>query len=85
MALWKATWSQLTSMPSKYTAEDMERRAREAFLKEVLDKGFVQNYSGIRIALDKTRFIIKDATVWNIVVDGVKLGQGATFKNIEHL
>ena len=85
LALWKASWCQLTSMPSKYTAEDMERGAREAFLKEVLDKGFVQNYSGIRIALDKTRFIIKDATVWNIVIDGVKIGQAATFKNVEHL
>ena len=85
LALWKASWPQLTSMPSKYTAEDMEREARAAFLKEVSDKGFVENYSGVRIALDKSRFVIKEATVWNIVVDGVQLGQAATFKNIEPL
>jgi hypothetical protein len=83
--LWVATWNQLTTMPSKYTAEDIERRARQAFLKEVSDKGFVQNYSGIRIALDKSRFIIKDATVWNIMVGGVKIGQGATFDKIERI
>jgi hypothetical protein len=85
LSLWKASWEELTTMPSKYTAEDLERTAREAFLKEVNEKNIIQNYSGVRIALDKSRFIIKSATVWNIIVDGVKLGQAATFESFDRL
>ena len=76
---WGASWEQLTSMPSKFTAGPMERKVREAFMKEVTEKGVVNNYAGIRVALDGTQFEIKDATVWNVVIDGLYLGQAATF------
>lgn len=76
---WGASWEQLTSMPSKFTAGPMERSVREAFMKQVTENGIVNNYSGIRVALDGTQFAIKDATVWNVEIDGLYLGQAATY------
>lgn len=76
---WSASWEQLTSMPSRFTAEPMERKIRDDFMARVSASGMVQDYSGIRIALDGTKFKIADATVWNVVIDGVYLGQAATF------
>ena len=43
---WSASWEALTSMPSKYTAEPVEQSERQEFLNNVLQKGFVDNYSG---------------------------------------
>lgn len=52
---------------SRYSAEPMLREQRAAFLAEVTANGFVQNYSGVRIAKDGSRFLIEQATVWNVV------------------
>lgn len=56
---WGASWEELTSMPSKYTAETVEQSAREAFLQKVYADGVVENYSGVRIGLDKSRYLDK--------------------------
>ena len=53
---WGASWEELTSMPSKYTAETLEQTAREEFLRKVYADGVVENYSGVRIGLDKSRY-----------------------------
>ena len=52
---WGASWEELTNMPSKYTAETVEQSARAEFMRKVTDDGVVENYSGVRIALDKSR------------------------------
>ena len=83
--LWKCTWNELTTMPSRYTAEQVERDVRERFMKQVLTSGVVQDYSGVRIASDKSRFRIKRATVWNIAKEGNYFGQAATFDEWEYL
>ena len=44
--LWKTSYRDLTMMPSRYTAEEMERSAREEFLQEVNTKGVVKDYTG---------------------------------------
>lgn len=82
---WRASWEELTTMPSKYTAESMDQAQREIFMNAVLRDGIVQNYSGVRIGLDKSRFRIKNTTVWNIVFEGDFLGQAATFPSWEDL
>lgn len=49
-------------------------------MREVLDKGYVTDYSGIRISSSGRRFSIKGATLWNVLDDdGVLHGQAATF------
>lgn len=52
---WGASWEELTNMPSKYTAETVEQTARAEFMRKVLTDGVVENYSGVRIALNKSR------------------------------
>ena len=55
---WGASWEELTSMPSKYTAETIEQSAREAFLQKVHADGVVENFSAVRIGLDKSRYLV---------------------------
>jgi hypothetical protein len=75
-----ATWEQLTTLPSTYTAEAGNREARARLLERVLQDGYVDDYCGVRIALDQRRFRIEQAYVWNVMVDGVRLGQAACFE-----
>ena len=72
-------------MPRRYTAEEMERSAREAFHHEVNTKGVVKDYTGVRITTDNSWFTIRRAVVWNIVIGGEKIGQAATFDRWEPL
>ena len=67
LALFKMRDDEFLGLPSRYSAEPMLREQRAAFLAEVTDHGFVQNYSGVRIAKDGSRFLIEQATVWNVV------------------
>jgi len=44
--------------------------------------GFIDNYSGVRIAKTGRRFRIAQATVWDLLTpDGVPCGQAAMFNN----
>lgn len=82
---WGASWEQLTSMPSRFTAEPMERSVRDDFMRRVTADGIVNDYQGIRIALDGKRFRISGASVWNVVIDGIYLGQAAAFRDVSDL
>lgn len=73
-------WQTFTALPSRYSAEQPNRKARERLLYEVKTHGFIDNYSGVRIASDGRRFMIERATVWNLVDgDGGYQGQAAMF------
>ena len=80
--LWKMDWQTLTSTPSCYTAESMERSEREQLLAQAKSQGYISNYRGIRIASNGDRFYIDRAIIWNVVDQQGKLwGQAATFHN----
>lgn len=80
--LWKMDWQTLTSTPSRYTAEPMERGEREQLLAQAKSQGYISNYRGIRIASNGDRFYIDRAIIWNVVDQQGKLwGQAATFRN----
>ena len=80
LRLWEASWEEFTAMPSRLTAEPLERAEREQLLAEVDANGFIDNYSGIRISRTGTRFQIHRATVWNVIdeEDGYE-GQAVIF------
>jgi hypothetical protein len=42
--------------------------------------GFIDDYQGVRIAKDGTRFRISGAVVWMVVVEGARHGQAALFR-----
>ncbi|WP_042166342.1 MEKHLA domain-containing protein [Paenibacillus gorillae] len=86
LQLWEITWEELTSTPSRLTAEPMERAERDRFFEQVTANGFVDNYTGIRISQSGRRFYIVNAIVWNLIDDaGVYRGQAAAFTEYKYL
>jgi len=84
--LWEMDWNTLTRTPSRLTAEPMHRDERAEFLRRVRERGFIDDYSGIRISSKGRRFRIGQATVWNVTDDdGKYAGQAATFSKWEFL
>ena len=84
--LWEMSWEELTSTPSRLTAEMPERDERARLLAAVTERGFIDDYSGIRISKSGRRFRIAKATVWNLVTArGGPCGQAATFDRWEFL
>lgn len=79
-------WEEITRLPSRFSAEPVARAERQTLLERVTQHGYIDDYSGIRIAADGTRFRIERATVWNLVDDaGRRLGQAAAFARPEAL
>jgi hypothetical protein len=86
MNLWEMDWQTFTRTPSRLTAEPMHRDERAEFLRRVRERGFIDDYSGIRISSNGRRFRIRQATVWNVSdVLGNYAGQAATFSNWDFL
>jgi hypothetical protein len=80
LQLFELSWNELTAMPSRLTAQAPERVERSRLLGEVSKRGYIDNYSGIRIGKNGRRFIIERATVWNLFDEnGAPYGQAATF------
>lgn len=86
LQLWEMSWKQLTQTPGRHTAEPMHRDERQGFLDTVQKKGFIDNYSGIRISSSGRRFKIEQATVWNLIDQNLRfVGQAATFQSFKYL
>ena len=74
------SWSQLTKLPSRFSAEAPNRADREKLLSQVNTHGYIDDYQGIRISSSGKRFMIRQAKVWNLTNSvGQFLGQAAAF------
>lgn len=86
LELWELTEDEFIGMPSRFTAEEVERDKRQKLLDEVSKNGYIKNYSGVRISSTGKRFRINNAVVWNLLNDKNQLvGQAVKFKNYEYL
>src|ERR1035437_4165983 len=86
LALWEMSWAELTRTPSRLTAEAPDREERARLLAAVAARGFIDDYSGVRISKSGRRFRIARATVWNLLTeDGQPCGQAAMFREWELL
>ncbi len=86
LALWEMSWDELTRTPSRLTAEAPNREERARLLAAVTAKGFIDDYSGVRIAKTGRRFRIAQATVWNLLDERENYsGQAAMFSRWELL
>ena len=84
LTLWEMDWQSFTSTPSRFTAEAPLREERARLMAAVTERGFIDDYAGIRITRTGRRFRIRQATVWNVVDDaGRPAGQAATFSGWE--
>ena len=84
LELFEYSWDELMGKPSSASAEPVHRDERRKLLDEVGRRGFIEDYSGIRISKNGRRFRIKRATVFNLLDDeGHYVGQAATFADWE--
>lgn len=73
-------WDEITSLPSRLSAEPIDREERQRLLDSVARHGFATGYSGVRIAKSGRRFLIEEGLVWQLIDrDGAVRGQAATF------
>jgi len=64
--LFEMDWRCFTHLPSRLSAEPVQQAERQRLLQEVSAKGYIGNYSGVRIARSGRRFRIEGAIVWNV-------------------
>jgi hypothetical protein len=86
LRLFDTTWDAFTRMPSRLSAEAMLRAERQRLLERVNTRGYIDDYSGIRVSARGRRFRIRCATVWNVVDVAMHYqGQAVTFSDWESL
>jgi hypothetical protein len=80
LQLFEMSFAEFARLPSRLSAEPLAQQARDALLARVAQQGYVDDYSGMRIAKSGKRFMIADGTVWNLDDEnGVRQGQAAVF------
>lgn len=78
--LWELNWQQLLTMPSRLTAEPVNRAEREWMLEQARTRGFIDTYRGVRISGTGRRFLVENALIWNVLdARHEPIGQAATF------
>lgn len=86
LKLFELDWDTLIRTPSRLTAEAPLREERERLLQEVSQRGYIDDYSGIRVSQNGRRFRIEQATVWNLKDEnGQHTGQAALFSQWKFL
>lgn len=81
LELFELNWQALLLLPSRLSAELVNQAERESLLAEVTQKGYIDHYEGIRISSTGKRFLIQNATVWNLHdAEGTYKGQAARFE-----
>jgi hypothetical protein len=82
LTLWRRRWSEMVGMPSRLTAEPVERQARSAVLAWALRSEAIGGYGGIRIDSCGRRFRIEGARLWTLRDgSGHACGQAAAFSS----
>ena len=86
LRLFDMTWPEFTALPSRFSAEVLERHEREQLLQTVTRQGYIDHYTGIRISRRGQRFRIENAIVWNLLnPEGSYYGQAAYFAHWHYL
>lgn len=86
--LWQMGWDDFTRLPSRLSAQDDPaiQTDRSRYLSEAAARGWVADYTGIRVSAKGQRFRIADTILWT-VRDGAGLvhGQAALIGRVERL
>ena len=78
--LFEMSWSDFISMPSRKSAQPVNRAQREKLLATVTERGYFDSYEGVRISATGRGFLITGAVVWNLLDrSGNYCGQAACF------
>lgn len=86
LQLFEMSWADFTAMHSRLSAESADQETRQQLLEQVTLRGFTDHYTGVRISGSGRRFLIRNATVWNLItVNGDYRGQAAMIRSWEPL
>jgi hypothetical protein len=86
LQLWEMDWADFTQMPSRLTAEPDLRTQRSQLLAQAAQQGYLTDYEGVRVSQTGQRFLIQQATIWQLrTPDGQVRGQAATFDHWQRL
>ncbi|MCP3664339.1 MAG: MEKHLA domain-containing protein [Gammaproteobacteria bacterium] len=78
--LFEMEWFTLACLPSRKSAEHINRSERSSALAQVENQGYMDNYQGIRVSSSGRHFRIKNALLWNLIEsNGNPYGQAACF------
>ncbi len=78
--LFELTWDELIELPSRRSAEAINRADRQKVLDQVSDQGYIDNYQCVRITKSGKRFNANNVTVWNLYdAQNCYQGQAACF------
>jgi hypothetical protein len=84
--LWHIDWKSFVQLPSRFSVEPDRIEDRARLLAEAAKNGFINNYSGVRIASTGTRFRIEKVLLWNLPDEvNQKIGQVALFRSWTNL
>lgn len=80
LELFEFSWSELIGLPSRYSVEADNQQKRQQLLDQVGERGYMEQYSGVRIAKSGRRFFINNVVLWNVYDDqGTHHGLAACF------
>ncbi len=86
LELFELSWDDFTHLPSKLSTEPVNQTERDRLLAEVMAKGYINHYEGVRVSGTGKRFLIKNAVVWNLMDKNQRYkGQAACFGQWEFL
>ena len=78
LKLFEYSWDEFIQLPSRLSAKTVDQSERQRLLDTVSQQGYIDNYTGIRIAASGREFLIENAVVWNVVdSNGHYCGQAA--------
>jgi len=66
-AIFGYDWDELTELPSRLSAEPAGRAERQVLLEKVRREGFISGYRGVRVTKTGERFLVHNATIWELV------------------
>lgn len=79
-------WAEFTALPSRLSAETINQAERARLLDKVARHGYIDDYSGVRIAKSGRRFMIRNATIWNLLdTNDRHYGQAALIRTWDNL
>jgi hypothetical protein len=67
------SWDEITRLPSRLSAEAPNREERQQFLARVERLGYEAGYKGVRVTQSGRRFMIEEATLWQLFDEQGKL------------
>jgi hypothetical protein len=84
--LFEMDWNTFIGMPSRLSAQKISQAERDVLVKSAQEKGYIDNYFGVRISSKGRLFQIEKTILWNLVDENKAfIGQAAVFRDWKYM